>query len=127
LSQFSDMHADTFRHFLGGWIAHAPSSWSSTPPPRQLLQTLRRPLLGTHAPRLEQRQPATAGCPRRRRRQKPPHRKPHPRRRCQPLPRLRRLPRLRHRRHRQQNRTAPRLPRRRLRRPFPAPRPLHPR
>jgi glutamine synthetase len=24
LSQFSDMHADTFRHFLGGWIAHAP-------------------------------------------------------------------------------------------------------
>ena len=24
LSQFSDRHADTFRHFLGGWIAHAP-------------------------------------------------------------------------------------------------------
>lgn len=24
MSQFSDMHADTFRHFLGGWIAHAP-------------------------------------------------------------------------------------------------------
>ena len=24
LSQFSDLHSDTFRHFLGGWIAHAP-------------------------------------------------------------------------------------------------------
>ncbi len=24
LSQFQDIHSDTFRHFLGGWIAHAP-------------------------------------------------------------------------------------------------------
>ena len=24
LAQFQDIHSDTFRHFLGGWIAHAP-------------------------------------------------------------------------------------------------------
>ena len=59
----------------------------------QLLQALRRRVVGADAARLELRQPHRR-LPRRRRRRGPAHRVPHPRRRLQPLPRARRRARL---------------------------------
>ena len=61
---------------------------------RELLQALPGRLVGADAPRLEPRQPHRR-LPRRRQGPEPAHRVPHPRRRLQPLPRLRRRARRR--------------------------------
>ena len=71
-------------------------------------------LLGADAARLEPRQPHRR-LPRRRRGPEPAHRVPHPRRRLQPLPRLRRGARLGPRRHREPDRAAADVRGRRLR------------
>ena len=74
-------------------------------PDGELLQALPGRLVGAHAHRLELRQPHRR-LPRRRPRPEPADRVPHPRRRLQPLPRLRRHARLGPRRHRAADRAA---------------------
>ena len=74
--------SDAFRWFLGGWIAHVPDVMVVLRADGQLVQALRRRLVGADAARLELRQPHRR-LPRRRQRPEPAHRVPHPRRRLQ--------------------------------------------
>ena len=97
--------SDAFRWFLGGWIAHVPEVMVFYAPTVNSYKRYQSRLVGADAARVEPRQPH-GGFPRRRQRAEPAHRVPHPRRRLQPVPRVRGGARLGARRHREQDRAA---------------------
>ena len=123
---FGPVHgSDTFRWFLGGWMAHVPELMVFFAPDRELLQALPGRFVGADPARLELRQPHRR-VPGGRPRPEPPHRVPDPGCRCQPLSRLLGGSRRRAGRDRQPDRPAGDLRGRRLPGPGAAPSPLHP-
>ena len=97
--------SDEFRWFLGGWIARVPEVMVFYAPDGQLVQALRRRLLGTDASRVEPRQPHR-GIQSRRRRRRAPHRMPSRGRGLQSVPGVRGVAGLGTGRHRQSHRAA---------------------
>jgi NAD(P)-dependent dehydrogenase (short-subunit alcohol dehydrogenase family) len=116
--------SDTFKHFLGGWIAHVPDVMVFYAPTVNSYKRYVDWLVGADAHGVEHGQPHRR-VPRGRQRPEPAHRVPHPRRRLQPLPRPRRLARLRPRRHQEQDQAAGSFRRRHLPGAQPAARAVH--
>ena len=91
--------SDEFRWFLGGCLAHASRDHGVLRADGELVQALRRRLVGADTAGVELRQPHRRAS-RGRARAEPAHRVPRPRRRLQPVPRAGRHARVGPRRHR---------------------------